>query len=245
MTDYTKIYDDQFFRERNAATRYSAEKVLEIVANVIPEIKSATDVGCGVGTWLSVLSDRGVDVVRGFDGHWVNQELLEVSKESFVESDLQHALQCNERFDLAISLEVAEHLPAKCADTFVESLTRLSDFVLFSAAIPFQGGVNHLNEQWQSYWAEKFESQDYVPTDPVRPRIWRDAKISIPYRQNMILYVSRKRIREISSPVCEIPFLSVAHPEMYEIRNSKSIKQSLRDLCMTTTARGKRMLGLK
>ncbi|WP_146390551.1 hypothetical protein [Allorhodopirellula solitaria] len=120
----------------------------------------------------------------------------------------------------------------------------LSDLVLFSTAIPFQGGVNHLNEQWQAYWAEKFGSHGYVPTDPVRPRIWRDRRISIPYRQNMILYVSKIRMAEIAEPICTVPFLSVAHPEMYEIRNSKSVRQSLRDLQMTTASKCKRIFGI-
>jgi len=80
------------------------------------------------------LKERGVKEVRGFDGHWVDLDLLQIPADSFRESDLQHSVVTDRRFDLAISLEVAEHLDVSCADTFVESLTGLADFVLFSAA---------------------------------------------------------------------------------------------------------------
>ena len=58
----------------------------------------------------------------------------------------------NRKFDLVLSLEVAEHLPSECAEAFVESLVNLGPVILFSAAIPYQGGENHVNEQWPEYW---------------------------------------------------------------------------------------------
>ncbi len=240
-----KVYDAEFFKGRNAATRYAAEKVLAIVADLIPEVRSAVDVGCGVGTWLSVLRERGVDDICGFDGNWVDHSLLEIPVASFRETNLQQPVECDRRFDLAISLEVAEHVPENCADTFVDSLTALADFVLFSAAIPDQGGVNHLNEQWQSYWAEKFQCRSYIATDPVRSQIRADKQISIPYRQNILLYVNETRKHEVRADVCEAASLSVAHPELYEIRNSKSVKQALRDLRTTASAKLRRMFGRK
>jgi hypothetical protein len=59
-------------------------------------------------------------------------------------------------FDLAICLEVAEHLPPEAAEGFIDSLTRLAPVVLFSAAITFQVGNQHLNGQWPDYWATLF-----------------------------------------------------------------------------------------
>lgn len=245
MTDFSRVYAQSFFQDRNASTRYAAEKILDIVLGMLPKVNSAADVGCGVGTWLAVLHERGVNEVRGFDGHWVNRDLLQIAADDFCEADLQNPVVADRRFDLAISLEVAEHLPEICADTFVKSLTGLADFVLFSAAIPAQGGVNHLNEQWQSYWAEKFQAREFDPVDPIRCKIWTDQKISIPYRQNMILYVARSRRSEVSAPVKDIGSLSVAHPELYDVRNSKSVKQSLSDLKSTTIRKLSKMFGAK
>ena len=243
MTDYSKVYDQEFFEDRNASTHYAAGRILDIITGLLPHITSAVDVGCGVGTWLSVLKERGVNEMRGFDGHWVNRDLLQIPADSFCEADLQQSVVADRRFDLAISLEVAEHLPASCADTFVDSLTGLSDFILFSAAIPNQGGVNHLNEQWQSYWAEKFRDREFEAIDCVRSQIWSDRQISIPYRQNIILYVVRSRVSETDASVSEVSSLSIAHPELYELRNSKSVRQSLNDLRMTTASKLSRMFG--
>ena len=105
--------------------------------------------------------------------------------------------------------------------------------------------MNHLNEQWQSYWAQKFCARGFDAVDPIRSKIWSDQQISIPYRQNIILYVARSRVSEIDAVVSDINSLSVAHPELYEIRNSKSVMQALRDLRTTAFRKFARMLGRK
>ena len=70
-------------------------------------------------------------------------------------------------------LEVAEHIPPECADIFVESLTwGLAPVIMFSAAVPGQGGTLHLNEQWPAYWASKFAQHGYVLIDCLRPQLW-------------------------------------------------------------------------
>jgi SAM-dependent methyltransferase len=235
-------YNQAFYQDRNASTQHAAERILDAVFAILPEILSAADIGCGVGTWLSILRKRGVKNIRGFDGSWVSKDLLEIPNDLFTEYDLTTPIKIGERYDLAISLEVAEHLPEQSADTFIDSLTGLSDFVLFSAAIPHQGGVNHVNEQWQSYWAAKFAERGYLAIDAIRPKVWSDQKISIPYRQNAILYVKDNRIGELSAQPSDIGSLSAAHPELYLIRNSKSVMQSLRDLKMTVM---KKLFGAK
>jgi hypothetical protein len=118
-------------------------------------------------------------------------------------------------FDLAISLEVAEHLPAERASGFVKWLTELADIVLFSAATPRQGGKNHINEQWQDYWAALFAERNYVAVDCVRARIWDDRKIATWYRQNLLVYVRRVRLAECRFPAAVPGPLSVVHPEVF------------------------------
>lgn len=66
----------------------------------------------------------------------MNKELLYVSESIFYAHDLTKPLHLNRRFDLALSLEVAEHLPKKSAEIFVDTLCKLSDTIIFSAAIP-------------------------------------------------------------------------------------------------------------
>jgi hypothetical protein len=94
------------------------------------------------------------------------------------------------RFDLAVCLEVAEHLPASSAEAFVKFLTGLAPVVLFSAAIPGQGGTNHINEQFLSYWVKLFSQSGYHPLDVIRPIIWNDERVPFWYRQNIILFAN-------------------------------------------------------
>lgn len=208
-------YKDEFFRDRHARTAYAAETILGILQPALPALQSAVDIGCGVGTWLSVLQRLGVGEVRGIDGHWVDVGNLVIPAESFSHHDLQADLDLGRRFDLAISLEVAEHLPPVRAPGFVAWLTGLSDVVLFSAATPRQGGKNHYNEQWQDYWAGLFANRDYVAVDFIRTRIWNDQKIATWYRQNLLVYVRRSRLADLRLPDSLPGPLSIIHPEVF------------------------------
>jgi SAM-dependent methyltransferase len=150
---------------------------------------SVADVGCGTGAWLSVFHEAGVEDILGIDGDYIDRSLLQVPLDRFVPRDLRLPLDIDRTFDLVVSLEVAEHLPADCADRFVDSLVGLGPAILFSAAIPNQGGHNHINERWQSYWVTLFEERGYACVDLIRPRIWDDERVNWWYRQNTFLFV--------------------------------------------------------
>jgi hypothetical protein len=115
---------------------------------------------------------------------------------------------------LALSLEVAEHLPPESANSFVASLVQLAPAVLFSAAVPGQGGVQHINEQWQSFWARCFERQGYRTVDILRPRIWADSRVAFYYRQNALLYVAQDTAASLTSLPATPVNLDIVHPEM-------------------------------
>ena len=162
-------YDSEFYRGRDEQTRFAAETILTLVQSAVPPLSSAIDLGCGVGTWLGVLRERGVQDIRGIDGDWVRPDALVIPSACFTSHRLDASdLPADRRYDLAISLEVAEHLPPERADPFVTRLTELGDFILFSAAIPGQGGVNHVNEQWPEYWIDRFRQRGYVSLDIIR-----------------------------------------------------------------------------
>ncbi len=149
------------------------------------------DVGCGQGTWLSVFAEYGATDVNGIDGDYVDRDRLEIPADRFHGQDLSRPLAVERTFDLAVSLEVAEHLPEVACDGFVESLTRLAPVVLFSAAAPYQGGQNHVNEQWPEYWAERFARHGYLPVDCLRRRVWANPDVEWWYAQNALLFVAR------------------------------------------------------
>lgn len=209
MTAYdAAFYDDQADGSALAATKY-----LDILAER-SKPSSVVDVGCGVGTWLSAAMRQGIDDVLGLDGDYVDRSLLRIPAERFRATDLSKPVGIDRRFDLAISVEVAEHISASSAASFVGTLTSLSDVVLFSAAIPYQGGTYHVNESWPENWKRLFEGEGYVPVDLFRPRLWTDHSIPFWYRQNVVLYVKREAL----SPFADVPEgfpLSAVHPEMY------------------------------
>lgn len=207
--------------DRHKKTVYSARKVLSIVLESLSEleINSAVDFGCGVGTWLSVLKKWGIRDVLGLDGPWVDQDLLEISRQEFRQVTLEERINLDKKYDLAISLEVAEHISEKNAIFFVESLVSASDFILFSAAIPFQGGKNHINEQWPDYWSNLFADKGYIVLDFIRRAIWNDKQIPVWYRQNILFFVKREQMQTVKIPKLDeysdhLP-LSVVHPEIY------------------------------
>jgi SAM-dependent methyltransferase len=180
-------YGSAFFADQRSGSRASGEVVVPLLIELL-QPRSVVDVGCGLATWLAVFRESGVDDVFGIDGGCVDPAQLEIPHEHFLAADLAVPLQLDRTFDLAISLEVAEHLPQESSSVFVESLIRLAPVIVFSAAIPYQGGTQHLNEQWPEYWARMFASHGYRVVDWLRPLIWGRSDVSWWYAQNAFLY---------------------------------------------------------
>ncbi len=209
MPEQTKAaYTADFFDLLARGTRGSARAVVPLV-NELVRPASVLDVGCGVGTWLAEWDRAGVSDVLGIDGDYVDRTSLELPVDRFAPVDLQQSFSLGRKFDLVQTLEVAEHLDEAYADTFVESLVRHGETILFSAAIPGQGGTHHVNEQWPSYWAEKFARVGYTAYDIIRPQIWTDPQILVWYRQNILIF-ARGRVFEGAETR-----LDRVHPEMW------------------------------
>jgi hypothetical protein len=173
-----------------------------------------------LGIWLSVFEEFGVKDVFGIDGDYVDRRMLKIANDRFMAFDLKKPIQINRKFDLVVSLEVAEHLPDESARTFVQSLTRLGPVILFSAAIPFQGGTGHLNEQWPDYWANYFKDDDYEAIDCIRKRVWQDDRVDWWYAQNILLFARRDYassnalLQQKLENTCPSQ-LSIVHPRKY------------------------------
>ncbi|WP_256360400.1 class I SAM-dependent methyltransferase [Methylomonas koyamae] len=181
------IYNDRFYDNQSTGSLKSAKAIVPII-NEILSPQSVVDLGCGIGTWLSAFIEMGIDDILGIDGPYVEKNKLLINEANFLAADLEKPILLDRKFDLAISLEVAEHIPDIAANTFVSSLTSLSDVIIFSAALPYQGGENHINEQWPEYWSDKFVAAGYTPIDYLRLKLWNDSDIEFWYRQN-ILYI--------------------------------------------------------
>src|ERR1700738_5666163 len=139
-------YSAAFFENQMNASYISAKTVMPHVISLC-QPRSIADFGCGVGSWLRSCRECGITDITGVDGQYVEEQLLMIPQDNFVKADLTRPIDLHRRFDLVLSLEVAEHLPSDTASTFVDTLTRHAPIILFSAAVPSQGGVHHVNEQ--------------------------------------------------------------------------------------------------
>jgi SAM-dependent methyltransferase len=212
-------YDEAFYRAAADDARRSARVIVPLVLEQL-QVGSVVDVGCGWGSWLAVFREFGATALLGLDQSAVDPARLEFPRRCFRVVDLRQPISVRRRFDLAVSLEVAEHLPPECAATFIRSLCRLSDAVLFSAAIPHQGGMQHLNEQWPAFWAGLFAGCGFVPVDFLRRRIWRHPDVAWWYAQNIVLYASpsllakHSRLRREQRLTGAVPD-ALVHPKRY------------------------------
>lgn len=132
--------------------------------------------------------------------------------------DLTQKIVLPQKFDMAMSLEVAEHLDEKYSDQFIENITNASDVILFSAAIPGQYGVHHVNEQCVSYWIEKFANKGFQPFDIIRPHFWWDEEVELDYRQNSVIFVKENCYKGIDLASLEMKIWDIAHPKSLEGR---------------------------
>jgi SAM-dependent methyltransferase len=218
-------------RERNRA---SAQRILGLVFERFRP-GSLLDVGCGLGTWLAVARELGVADVRGVDGEWLDPSLLEIEPALAERRDLERGFDLGRRFDLVACLEVAEHLDAAAADSIIASLVAHGDVVLFSAAIPFQGGHHHVNEQFADYWAERFSRHGYRALDFIRPQIWTERGVHWWLRQNILVFAHERALERhagLQREAGAARMLSVVLPEVYldRMRSAQQVEQSHQQL---------------
>jgi SAM-dependent methyltransferase len=208
------LYTDKFFEVQHKAVENSPQAIIPILLEYIPRPMSVVDVGCGTGEWLAEFQKLGAAIL-GLDGDYVARSSLRIAPEEFVAVDLTKPLANRGRFDLALCLEVAEHLPQRLAAPLVGSLCELAPNVLFSAAPPGQGGTHHINEQWPRYWQQLFRSNGYEMHDVIRVRIWENRAVAPWYRQNIFLCQKGPQVAPIQTRL------------HHEVFGTPTIRQSL------------------
>ena len=209
-------YDGAYYDDLAPGSRRSADRVLPLVFDLLTPRRVA-DFGCGSGAWLAAAQALGAEIT-GLDGDWLPRDRLEVAPERVQAADLTEPVDLGARFDLALCLEVAEHLPAAAAATLVASLVRHAPAVLFSAAVPGQGGTGHIHEAWPTVWRDLFAQHGYACHDVIRGRIWTDRAIDVWYRQNLLLFLGPDAPVPDRAPVAAP--LSVVHPDLWEERDA-------------------------
>jgi SAM-dependent methyltransferase len=222
-------YGRAFHQQLGSGSLRSARVIVPELLRRLP-VHSVVDFGCGVGNWLRAFQENGVTDIQGFDGDYVDTRDLQIEPAHFKAVDLSETFEVPRTFDLAMSLEVAEHLPEARAESFIATLTRAAPAVLFGAAIPGQGGVHHINEQWPDYWRALFAARDFWPVDLIRPVVWGRSEVEPWYQQNTLLYCARSFLdaHPDFTPVRPEISLNIVHPVLYDERRGMYFTKALR-----------------
>lgn len=207
----------------------SAEKVVPVILSVTGPVRSVVDLGGGDGGWLRVFQQNGVEEILLIDCPEVASHLV-IDKRYLQPCDLSSDLPTPRRFDLAVCLECAEHLPAHRAEPLVEWLTRSADIVVFSAAIPGQGGKGHIHLKFPDFWEGLFSRHGFQKHDVLRSRIVTDRSIAYWYRQNIFVFASPTA----KLPAGQVEFLPdefyLIHKEIANRPVGLGVKALLREL---------------
>jgi hypothetical protein len=197
------LYDESFFKNRQNMPLFSASVIVPEIINIFNP-KSVIDFGCGMGEWLKVFQYNNVDKICGIDGSYINADNLLINKQNFIAHNLNEYIEV-EKFDVALCLEVAEHLNYSSSDTIVNSIINSSENIVFGAAIPGQGGTGHINEQPHSFWADKFIKHGYNVSDCLRIKFMEDKRIPFWYRQNILVFTKNKKLNLAGSIDFSVP----------------------------------------
>lgn len=161
-------YDLDFYKKSIRSDRQHSYK--EIARYLYETYKpySAIDYGCGCGWILDYLKSFGVSEVVGFEKSLAAKEVREgidpilrsdVNIVFGVDGDLINGAifkHLDRLYDMAICVEGAEHIPDKYSEILVQNITKNTNLLIFSAAPPGKGGVDHVNERTWTYWKNRF-----------------------------------------------------------------------------------------
>lgn len=178
----------------------SAKVIVPLIFEAVKP-KSVIDIGCGIGVWLSEFKKNGAVIINGIDGEWVLEQKLLINRNNIGIYDFEDKkgkvpFIDSKRYDLAVCLEMAEHVSSNRADYIVETLTKSADVIYFSGATPYSGGMHHVNEQWQSYWITKFSKKGFLVVDYIRPKVWDNRNVCYFYAEESFIFVKRERIND-------------------------------------------------
>lgn len=220
-------YSNMHSRSRGPSNLTSAEIIVpKLIKWIHPG--SVIDIGCATGVWLEQFKRYSPNEVKihGVDGDWVREHRHYIDDKEITyydfESDTEFPI--HGKYDLAVCLEMAEHLSAEKADKLIDILINLSDVIYFSAATPNSGGMHHVNERWQSYWWMKFRKRNYVLVDRIRHEVWNNKKVCYFYSQESFIYVNAEKLENypelmryclgIGGEYSALP-IDVIHPELF------------------------------
>ncbi|GAB4401304.1 MAG: hypothetical protein OHK0053_23840 [Microscillaceae bacterium] len=230
------LYDICFHQSISEGSIQSAKVIVPLLHQIFAP-KKVIDVGCGRGEWLSEWQKQGLQKIKGLNINTEKDIDLLIPPQHYQSFDLAKPYIPDESYDLALCLEVGEHLPSESANVLIGSLCKCAPVVVFSAAVPHQGGTGHLNEQWPEYWVRLFHEKQFICYDIIRPLIWENTKISFWYRQNMLVFIRNDGKSAFSPNISNIESnqqaLNLVHPELFiqQVKKAENDLKQQADLC--------------
>lgn len=220
----TNVYTADFYDLIRPGVRRSAARLVPQMAEWYYEasgqpeaLPAVLDVGCGEGWWAREWVEGGfANMAVGADGNWGGAAIRDADRPGLHFGTINLAIvepQPAYSYDIALCLEVAEHLPNP--DDLLAYLRTTAPVCFFSAAIPGQPGADHISCRWQHEWAATFEDAGWFTSDRLRRRIWTDPEIEWWYRQNLFAAWDPAAV---SLNVAAEPILSMVHPEHWAVR---------------------------
>lgn len=203
------MYSREYYSNHDQGSYDSAITILSrLSAYVNPQ--SVIDIGCGSGTWCKAAMNVWGIVALGIDQHSYEDCNMHIPESQYLQNDIRSRVH-GYHADLVICVEVIEHIDEEYEDTVLDNICAMSNTILFSGALPFQGGTGHVNEKPYSYWVEKFNRRGFYLDERIRHDIWDDARVAIWYRNNiMLLHKNTNKNRMMHQ------HLDIIHPHMLE-----------------------------
>lgn len=155
-----EIYKKSFFSRRYKLD-WRAKYVCDAVVGTFNMVAGWTliDVGCAIGEYVRKFKEEYGILSEGIEGSPEAKDFFVT--DGIMVLDLREKLRLFSKYDVCMSLEVAEHIEPKYADQYVDNLVNLSDNILITAAPQGQGGHHHVNCRSKHYWERKFFVNKY------------------------------------------------------------------------------------
>lgn len=150
------MYNHRYFKTIEQAEKVQAESLADILIEMY-DPQSVADVGCATGLYLVPFLTRGV-VTIGWDSadYAVEQKLVPTVEKADITETMSEVT-----VDLAICLEVLEHIENDLCGGVIQNLVNMSDLIIFSAAQPGQAGTGHINCKPKKHWETLFNIRGY------------------------------------------------------------------------------------
>jgi len=168
------------------------------------KIKNIIDIGCGNGSYVKKFLDSNFECI-GYDGNPITPEITDGLCKVM---DLSKPTNLG-KYDLAISLEVGEHIPKQYEQIFIDNVCSSSNNIIISWAVEGQGGYGHVNCQNNDYIIAEFNRRGYRYDENISKKLRENS--TLPWFVNTLMYFEYKN--GLIIPEENYPQINIENPK--------------------------------